>query len=424
MTQGVAVVGLQWGDEGKARVVDVLSEECDDAVRFQGGSNAGHTVVANGRKHVFHLVPAGILHPQVRAYIGGGVVVDPFELKKEVEEIGRNVPNVKERIKVAAGCHLVMPYHRSLDTIYENLKGDERIGTTGRGIGPCYADKALRHGIRAADLLEVSALRQRLETVLPIENALLEKIGGLPPLRFQELMDSLLSIGDWLRPLIADVPDLLRSALDSGRRVLFEGAQSVLLDVDYGTYPYVTSSNSCLTGLFAGAGVHPGRVGEVWGVTKAYCTRVGSGPFITELNGPEGERLRKDGDEYGATTGRPRRCGWLDIPAIRYAAETSAVTAVALTKIDVLGDYDVIRVCTSYRNENHRVYYNAPWRLAAIEPVYREFPGWKRGLQGVRRREDLPSQALAFLHFIEEQLRLPVKMVTFGAAREQTLRLG
>ena len=423
MSSSVAVVGLQFGDEGKARVIDFLTEHSDLVVRFQGGSNAGHTVVANGKKHVFHLVPSGILHDTVRCMIGPGVVLDPWSFRGEVEEIKKTIPNLESRITISSGCHIVMPWHRLLDVVYENLKGDAKLGTTGRGIGPCYSDRALRHGIRVTQLLDEKELRQRLASILPIQNALLTKVGGLKPLVAEDIIRELLEIAEWIRPFVGDVPHEINSALSHGKSVLFEGAQSVMLDIDYGTYPYVTSSNSSLTGLFAGCGVNTNRVKDAWGVTKAYCTRVGEGPFPTEMFGQEGEDLRAKGHEYGATTGRPRRCGWLDIPALVYAIETSSITSLALTKLDVLTGYKEIKVCVGYEGQSHRVYHTAPHLVKHLKPIYEILPGWSEDLTKVRQFKDLPQAAQNFIRKIESCTSCPITLLTTGPSREQSICL-
>ena len=423
MGTSVAVVGLQWGDEGKARVIDFLTEHSDDVVRFQGGSNAGHTVVANGQKHVFHLIPSGILHDRVRCLIGPGVVLDPWGFKEEVDKIKASIPDIEKRIVISTGCHVVMPYHGMLDKVYESLKGDAKLGTTGRGIGPCYSDRALRNGIRVSTLLDAEMLRTQLSTVLPIQNAILTKVGGLDPIDLEDLLGRLIEISDWIRPFVGDVPKSINDGLDEGRSVLFEGAQSVMLDIDYGTYPYVTSSNSSLTGLFAGCGVNPERVNEAWGVTKAYCTRVGEGPFPTELFGDEGEDLRAKGGEYGATTGRPRRCGWLDIPALKYAIETSSINTLALTKLDVLSGYETIKVCVGYEGRDYRIYHTDPLKAGELKPIYEELPGWKEDLTAVRSMGDLPKEAQDYIAKVQEWTGLPIKLVTTGPSREQSITL-
>lgn len=421
MSNSVAVVGLQWGDEGKARVIDFLTEKSDYVVRFQGGSNAGHTVVANGEKHVFHLIPSGVLHDNVICLIGPGVVLDPWSLKEEMDGIRATIPDINKRIVISSGCHLVLPYHRQLDMVYENLKGDNKIGTTGRGIGPCYSDRALRHGIKVGALLDDNEIESRLKTVLPIQNAFLTKVGDLDPIDYDELLASLKEVRTWLEPLVGDVPKTIDTALNESKMVLFEGAQSVMLDIDYGTYPYVTSSNSSLTGLFAGCGTNPGRVEEAWGVTKAYCTRVGEGPFPTELHGEEGEALRAKGHEYGATTGRPRRCGWLDIPALNYAIMSSSINTLSLTKLDVMTGYEKIKICVSYKGTDERVYHNKPHLVEGLEPEYIEMPGWSEDLDGIRKFEELPQTAQNFILKVEELTGLPIKLITTGPSREQSI---
>lgn len=421
MKQSIAVVGLQWGDEGKARVIDFLSEDRDYVARFQGGGNAGHTVVVKGEKYVFHLIPSGMLHDECKCFIGQGVVVNPWDLKEEVEDLKKRGLSIGDRLCVSPGCHLVMPYHQKLDLVYENLKGASKVGTTGRGIGPCYSDKALRHGIRAVDLTDANFLRKRLEVVLPIQNALLSKLGGEQEIELDELLEKLLTIGKWLTPFLRDVPDILNKGLDTDKKILFEGAQSVMLDIDCGTYPFVTSSNSSLAGLFAGCGVNPARVDEIWGVSKVYCTRVGAGPFATEDHGDDGEMLRERGGEFGATTGRPRRCGWLDLPLLKYSTESSGITHLALTKLDVLTGLKKIKVCTHYDGQTHRVYHTAPNSAEDLHPHYEEVSGWSESLDGVDSFDKLPDNAKKLIKMIEEYVGLPVRMLTVGPSREQTI---
>lgn len=421
MGKTAAVIGLQWGDEGKARVIDYLTEDSHFVVRFQGGSNAGHTVVANGKKHVFHLIPSGMLHEQAKCLIGHGVVLDPWTFKEEVEGLKKDIDNIEDRIRISPSCHLVLPWHRSLDAVYENLKGDKKIGTTGRGIGPCYSDKALRHGIKVSTLINPEYLKERIDTVLPIQNAFLENVGGQKPLEKEAVMKSLTEIAEWIKPMVGDVPDMIEKGIQDDKNILFEGAQSVMLDIDYGTYPFVTSSNSSLTGVFAGCGTHPGKIQEVWGITKAYCTRVGEGPFPTELYGEEGEELRAKGHEYGATTGRPRRCGWIDIPALKYAIDSTAATHIALTKLDVLTGYEKVKICVGYKGATHRIYYTDPYAIANLEPVWEEMPGWTEDLGGVREFDNLPKQAQDFINRVEELIDTPIKLITTGASREQSI---
>jgi adenylosuccinate synthase len=421
MKKSAAVIGLQWGDEGKARVIDYLTEKSDFVVRFQGGSNAGHTVVANGKKHVFHLIPSGMLHDGVVCLVGHGVVLDPWAFKGEVDQLKADIPNIESRIRISPSCHLVLPWHQKLDVIYEDLKGDKKIGTTGRGVGPCYSDKALRHGIKVSTLIDPDLLNDRIDTVLPIQNAILEKVGGLDPIDREELMKSLYKIADWIRPFVDDVPNIIKGALDNDKYVLFEGAQSVMLDIDYGTYPFVTSSNSSLTGLYAGCGVNPKDVNEVWGITKAYCTRVGEGPFPSELLGEEGAELQKKGHEFGATTGRPRRCGWIDLANLKYAIETSGITHIALTKLDVLSGYKEIKICTGYKGETHRIYYTHPHSIGNVENEYLTMPGWEEDLSDLRDYDSLPQNAKNFIEKVESLIERPIKLITIGASREQSI---
>ncbi|MCX7804211.1 MAG: adenylosuccinate synthase [Planctomycetota bacterium] len=421
------IVGVQWGDEGKAKVLDALAEEYDIIVRYQGGSNAGHTVVVGSERYAFHLVPSGILRHGRVCVIANGVVVEPALLVAEIEALrARGVRIDGENLLLSDRAHLVMPYHRVLDQVQESRKGGGKIGTTGRGIGPCYADKAARWGIRAVDLMRPPSFREKVRARLEDLNPVLEKIYGVRALRWEDVADEVIAAGEKLKPFITDTASYLRKALDGGRRLLLEGAQGTLLDVDFGTYPYVTSSNSAACGAAAGTGIPPRRISTVLGVAKAYTTRVGAGPFPTEIQGAEGDELREKGGEYGTTTGRPRRCGWFDAVSCRYAVEVSGVDCLAITKLDVLTGRDTVRICTAYRCEGRRIE-TMPADLESLtgcEPEYEEMPGWKTPLGECRRREQLPAEAQAYVRRIEQLLGVPVRFISVGSGRDDTIRCG
>lgn len=409
---GIAVLGAQWGDESKGKVAHLLSgvEEVDWCVRFNGGTNAGHTVIFRGEELKFHLLPSGSLHPGCKAVLGNGMVIDPFALLEELTLLRER--GCTPEVYISEAAHLLLPHHR----LVESLSGArEGIGTTGRGIGPAYRDKAERMGLRVGDLLSPERFRERLEENLRREQGIWED-GGLNRLQPQRLADQVLGLMEPLLEKVMNVAFLLNRALDRGEKVLFEGAQGTLLDLDFGTYPYVTSSNTTIGGLGTGTGVSPRRVERVIGVVKAYTTRVGSGPFPTEDRGEPGERLRERGKEFGATTGRPRRCGWLDLVALRYAQMINGFTELALTKLDVLSGFSELPVATAYRCEGTLVEQFPPRveLLERCEPVYERLPGWEEELKGCRRLEDLPKAARAYIDFIEGHLRVPVTLVSLG----------
>jgi adenylosuccinate synthase len=422
----VVVVGAQWGDEAKAKVVDLLSEEADVVIRSQGGNNAGHTVVIDGEKFILHLVPCGVLRPARVSVIGNGVVVDPKYFIEEMEELRhRGVAVSPANLMLSDRAHLIMPWHRLLDQLSETAKAAGKIGTTGRGIGPCYADKMSRVGIRVVDLYDEKFFRARLEAALVEKNVLIEKLYGHTPLSADEVAAEYLDYAARIKPYVQDTQKYLSGALRDGKRLLFEAAQGTLLDIDHGTYPFVTSSNAAVFGACAGSGVTPRRIGRVMGVLKAYTTRVGGGPFPTELTGDLGGKLRENGQEFGATTGRPRRCGWLDAVACRYVARLNAFDALAITKIDVLTGLETLKVCTGYR-VNGQVVDEFPSRLDALEsaqPVYEELPGWSEDLSGTRTFEDLPKAARDYVRHIEDIMSAPVEIVSVGPGREQTIRM-
>jgi adenylosuccinate synthase len=419
----LVVVGAQWGDEGKGKVVDLLAERSDIVVRFQGGNNAGHTLVVGGEKTVLHLVPSGVLHRGKTCVIANGVVVDPVVLLEEVDHLrARGLLQRDDELRISEQAHLILPYHKAIDLARERLRGQGKIGTTGRGIGPAYEDKMARIGIRVVDLLEEDTFRKKLRSNLEEKNAYLRAMLGEEALGFEEIFESYQRIGERLRPHVTDTSRLLDAEIRRGRRVLFEGAQGTMLDVDHGTYPFVTSSNCVSAAAAAGSGVAPALARRSLGITKAYTTRVGSGPFPTEIVGELGERLRRDGDEYGATTGRPRRCGWFDAVVVRHAARLSGLDGLAVTKLDVLAGIDPLRLCVAYRSGSETVDYvpASAGKLAAAEPVYEEMKGFAALPKG-DRLEDLPDNARRYLAAIERLTGVPVKIVSVGARREETI---
>ncbi len=404
------VVGTQWGDEGKGKVVDVLARDAGLVVRFQGGNNAGHTLVVEGETVILHLVPSGILNPNTRCLVGNGVVVDPRVLVGELDALAaRGRPVAPPRLAISGGAHVILPYHQALDKLREAARGKAAIGTTGKGIGPTYEDKVARRGVRFADFIHPDTLRARLEAVLPEKNRMIVDWYGGEPLDVQALMDELAPFAERLAPFAVDSVALLHEAVDTGTSILFEGAQGTFLDVDHGTYPYVTSSNTVAGAACAGSGIGPTAIDEVVGIVKAYTTRVGSGPFPTELTGPLGERLRAVGHEYGATTGRPRRCGWFDARLVRHAVYVNGVTRVALTKLDVLSGLEELRICTGYEGVVG-VPADAD-RLSQVRPVYESLPGWQEDITGCRSFAALPDNCRAYVE----------RLVSVGPGREQTL---
>jgi len=419
------VVGTQWGDEGKGKVVDFLTERADVIARYQGGNNAGHTVVIEREEYVLHLVPTGILHPGKVCVIGNGTVIDPAVLVQEIAELeGRGVA-VAGRLFISENAHLIMPYHKIFDSAQEALKGANKVGTTGRGIGPAYADKADRMGIKAGDLLDETVFRAKLESVLEFKNAVLTKVFGKPALSGAEIVQQYREYAGDLGEYLADTSSIVNGALDAAKTVLFEGAQGSMLDLDQGTYPYVTSSNTVAGGACAGIGMGPTRIDGVIGVVKAYTTRVGLGPFPTEQGGEVGEHLREKGYEYGRTTGRPRRCGWFDAPLVRRSLSVNGATSVALTKPDVLGGMQSIQVCVGYRYNGAEIQYspaNASL-LGQCEPIYQEMPSWNGDISLCDNFKQLPKTAQRYIRYLEELLDCPISIVSTGAARDTTLVL-
>ncbi|OGN86938.1 MAG: adenylosuccinate synthase [Chloroflexi bacterium GWC2_73_18] len=415
------VVGLQWGDEGKGKTTDLLGESVSMVVRYQGGDNAGHTVVLGDETFKLHLVPSGILHPHITPVIGSGVVVNPAVLLDEMAALeARGVSTA--RLRVSAQAHLIMPYHVALDSAMEARLAEGGIGTTHRGIGPAYADRAWRTGLRVEDLLDPDGLRLRLERLLPGKNAILAAYGA-EPFELEPLHAAAVRHGEALRPFVADTFWLVQDALARGEHVLLEGAQGTLLDLDHGTYPYVTSSNPVAGGACTGGGIGPLQVDEVLGIMKAYTTRVGSGPFPTELDDGIGRSMRERGREFGATTGRPRRCGWFDAVPLRYAVAVNSATSIMLNKIDILSGLDEVLVCVAYEVDGERI---ASWPVAAdalarVRPVYRRFPGWHEELADVRRTEELPGNARRYVDALEEMAGVPISIISVGPERTQTI---
>ena len=420
----VALVGLQWGDEGKGKVTDLLARHTDIVVRYQGGNNAGHTIVVEGARYALHLVPTGVLYPHCTPVIGAGVVVDPRVLIEELDGLrARGIDT--DRLVVSGNAHLIMPYHLELDRVTERRLGHNRLGTTKRGIGPAYADKASRIGLRVQDLLDAKIFRAKLDVALKEKNLVLTRAFGRLPFDAGEIADEYLELGRRLAPHIADTSALVQQSLDSGRNVLLEGAQATMLDLDHGTYPYVTSSNPSAGGACVGAGVGPRDITAVIGICKAYCTRVGSGPFPTEADPADAETLVEAGGEYGTTTGRRRRCGWFDAVAARYAARLNGLSEVVVTKLDVLSRFNSLKVCVAYEYEGER-YDTFPAHQTVFNkcrPVYEELPGWSEPIQQARSLSDLPRLARAYLDRIEGLLRTPVSWVSVGPGREQSVRL-
>ncbi len=415
----IAVIGAQWGDEGKGKIVDLLTPRFSFVARYQGGHNAGHTVFVSGSKFVLHLIPSGILHPGVTCIIGNGVVVDPHALFAEVDALATLGIATGGRLLVSDRAHLILPYHRELDVLSEARRGDHKIGTTSRGIGPAYEDKIARRGLRVCDLAHPAIVAERVRDNVTARNRLIPE----PHLDWEAVRDELLSFAERLAPMVADTSAVLARAIDSGQAVMFEGAQGTHLDIDHGTYPFVTSSNGTAGGVCTGLGVPPRAVHGVLGVAKAYTTRVGEGPLPTELLDEMGQRLRDTGQEYGASTGRPRRCGWYDAVAVRYAARTNGLDALALTKLDVLDGLEQIEVCTAYKCGD-RIIADFPADLqilAACEPVYETLPGWTSPTRGVRRYEDLPDAARAYVRRLEEVSGVPAAIISTGSDRDETI---
>ena len=425
MGQSVVVLGAQWGDEGKGKIVDLLTQDIGAVVRFQGGHNAGHTLVINGKKTVLHLIPSGILRDDALCLIGNGVVLHPAALQKEIAELETTGIDVRSRLKISPATPLIMPYHIALDQAREKAAGGKAIGTTGRGIGPAYEDKVARRGVRVADLQYPDELAEKLREVLGYHNFVLTKYLGVEPVDFQQTLDEALKFGAYVKPMVSDVAGILHDLRKQGKRVLFEGAQGSLLDIDHGTYPYVTSSNTTIGGALAGTGVGADAIDYVLGIAKAYATRVGSGPFPTELDDDIGEDIRKRGQEFGATTGRPRRCGWIDIVALKRAVAINGISGLCITKLDILDGMPTLKMCIAYQYRGKRTEY-APLDAAGweeCEPVYLEFPGWSEDTHGITEWDKLPAAARAYLRALEELVGCPLAMVSTGPDRDANIVL-
>ena len=421
----LVVVGAQWGDEGKGKLIDMLAEDADLIIRYQGGNNAGHTVIVDHTEFVFHLIPSGLLHKGKVGLIGNGVVIDPEALVMEMQRLVAQDINVEQALKVSDQAHLIFPYHKRLDRLEETQRAG-RIGTTGRGIGPCYVDKVARCGIRVADLLNEAVFADKLRRNLDEKNRLLDLLYHQPPLAFEECVESYRQYAKVLRPLVVNGPRFLREAIRAGKRLLFEGAQGTLLDIDHGTYPYVTSSNATAGGVCTGAGVPPTCLDRVIGVAKAYTTRVGEGPFPTEFSDELMQEVRTKGKEFGATTGRPRRCGWFDAVIVRHAVWVNGCDAIAVTKLDVLDDMPTVKICVGYRHGGSRIeeFPSDMDILRRCEPVYEELPGWRCDTSDVERFEDLPRPAQAYLRRLEELVTVPICLLSIGSKRDQAFKVG
>jgi adenylosuccinate synthase len=419
------ILGAQWGDEGKGKVTDLYSESADVVVRYQGGNNAGHTIVVDGERFALSLIPSGVLYPQVTPVIGNGTVVDPAVLLQEMETL-RSRDIDPDRVRVSGNAHVIMPYHRKLDAVLERFLGEQQIGTTKRGIGPAYMDKYSRHGIRMQDLFDPKIFRAKLETNLKDKNRQLTKVYNQLPMDLDEIYDEYMGYADQLLRYVTDTSLLVWEAIHAGKNVLFEGAQGTLLDIDHGTYPFVTSSNPTAGGACTGSGVGPRDIDRVIGVTKAYISRVGTGPFPTELHGEIGDALIEIGGEYGVVTGRRRRCGWLDAVALRYSARVNGLSEIALTKLDILSHFDTIKVAVAYDSLGER-YAEFPRQQRVLyncEPVYEEMEGWSTDISGIREYRDLPELAQRYVERVEALAGVPITSVGVGPGREATLSRG
>ena len=425
MAKTVVVIGTQWGDEGKGKIVDLLTDQAKAVVRFQGGHNAGHTLVIDGKKTVLHLIPSGVLRDGVQCLIGNGVVLSPEALLKEIRGLEANGIPARERIVISESCPLILPYHIALDQSRELARGEKAIGTTGRGIGPCYEDKVARRGIRLGELMDAELFANRLREVLDYHNFALEHYFKVDPVDYQQVLNEALEQAEEIRGMVGDIPGILHQMREKGERIMFEGAQGALLDIDHGTYPYVTSSNTTSGSAAAGSGVGPCDLEYILGIVKAYTTRVGAGPFPTELDDACGQHMGERGHEFGATTGRKRRCGWLDMVSLKRSLKINSVTGLCITKLDVLDGLESLKIAVSYNYHGQSV--SVPPAGAdnfeACEPVYIEMPGWRESTMGVRLFDDLPAAAQSYLKKIEELSGVPIDIVSTGPDREETVVL-
>ncbi|MBI5731478.1 MAG: adenylosuccinate synthase [Ignavibacteriales bacterium] len=417
------IVGSQWGDEGKGKIVDILSERYEIVVRYQGGANAGHTVLVGDQQFILHLIPSGILRENVLCFIGNGVVIDPKALLDEIKLLEGMGINIEGRLFISQNAHLIMPYHKLLDSINES--GNSKIGTTGRGIGPCYIDKYARKGIKIVDLLDRKALKEKIKLNIEEKNNLLKKVYNQEELNVDAIIKEYIEFDKAIDQYITDVPFVLNNAIDEGKSILLEGAQGALLDVDFGTYPFVTSSNPTSGGASTGSGIPPTKISSVMGIVKAYTTRVGLGPFPTELLGEDGEKLRKIGAEYGATTGRPRRCGWFDAFLLSYSRMINGIERAAITKLDVLSNFDQIKVCVAYEIQGKKLksFPTDVNKLMSVTPIYESLPGWKTDLTNITDYNELPSEAKDYLQFISQKSGFEIGIISVGPERDQTIEL-
>jgi len=422
----VVIIGAQWGDEGKGKVVDIYTQFADDVVRFQGGNNAGHTLVVGDEKVILHLIPSGILHAGKRCIIGNGVVLDPEVFIREITNLkATGYLQDDSALLLSESLHLIMPYHKRIDLAREAKSGHKKIGTTGRGIGPAYEDKTGRRGIRLMDLLDPQSFSRKLKDVLDEKNLILEQLLGDKPFTFEEIYDEYMKYAEVLRTYVADTSLVLHRDMKAGKSILFEGAQGTLLDIDHGTYPFVTSSSTCAGGACTGSGVSPREIHEVIGISKAYATRVGSGPFPTELEDETGDALRNAGREFGSTTGRPRRCGWFDALVARYAVRVNGLSGIALTKLDVLSGLETVKICTGYTCEG-KVLDEIPAQLEVMEkcrPIYEEMPGWTGDITRAKSLDELPENARKYIARVEELCEAPIVLVSVGPRRDETIIL-
>lgn len=415
------IIGAQWGDEGKGKIVDILSEKASIVARYQGGANAGHTVIFNGKKYVLHLIPSGILHENVICLIGNGVVLDPIAFFNELDELRKMDINFKNRIFIYPNTQIIMPYHKIIDNLSE-VK-DKKIGTTGRGIGPCYVDKVARTGIQATDFLNPELLEEKIKFNITIKNVLIKHYYLSDEILFDNVMNEVNSYKDRLKEFILTDTNLVYDAIQKNKNIIFEGAQGVLLDIDHGTYPYVTSSNPIAGGATTGLGISPRKIDKVIGVFKAYTTRVGEGPFPTEINDQDGTKLRAEGNEFGATTGRPRRCGWLDLVALKYAHQLNSFDSLAMTKIDVLSGFDEIKVCINYVLDGKIISFfpKDAQSLNKIKPIYKVFKGWRKSISGFNNCSELPDEIISYIKFIENYIGSKISILSIGSDRKETI---
>jgi len=418
------IIGAQWGDEGKGKIVDLLSKEANYVVRYQGGANAGHTLKFDDKTIVLHLIPSGMFNGDSKCIIGNGVVIDPIALVEEIKEVENLVDiNLQERLFISSSAHVILPYHKTLDLVKEKSRGSDAIGTTGRGIGPAYVSKVSRVGIRMGDLLNEKLLEEKIRKNLADINNALKHVYNEPELDADEMIAQLKPAISTIKQYICNTTELLHNAIENNEPVLLEGAQGSLLDVDHGTYPYVTSSSPTAGGACTGSGIPPLAITHSLGITKAYCTRVGNGPFPTELDDSNGDKLRKNGQEFGATTGRPRRCGWLDLVALRYAVRLNGMNELALTKLDVMDDFKEIKVCTGYRLDGNEINYypTETEQVERLEPIYKSFPGWEISTRNISSYDELPENAQNYIQFIEEYIGVNFTIVSTGPKRNETI---